>query len=165
MDFLAEANVKKIIATKPCDIFLQSDKVIKIDESNSFLIYELKKSKKLVDFVDNPIQKPLNLEFTEIQQYISEYDLVQSNHDLDLNNFSSKDSFLKLESEKGKYLYEVEILNKNILILRISYDPRWKVYINGIEKNIIHVDYLFMGVELDSNSELVLFEFDDSIIK
>ena len=109
--------------------------------------------------------KTLNLQFTEIQQYISEYDLVQSNDDLDLNNFSSKDSFLKLESEKGKYLYEVEILNKNILILRISYDPRWKVYINGIEKNIIHVDYLFMGVELDSNSELVLFEFDDSIIK
>ena len=153
----------KIIATKPCDIFT-INKVIKIDESN-FLIYELKKSKELVDFVDNPIQKPLNLQFTEIQQYISEYDLVQSNDDLDLNNFSSKDSFLKLESEKGKYLYEVEILNKNILILRISYDPRWKVYINGIEKNIIHVDYLFMGVELDSNSELVLFEFDDSIIK
>ena len=36
---------------------------------------------------------------------------------------------------------------------------------NGVEKDIVHVDYLFMGVELDSDSKLVLFKFNDSIIR
>ena len=165
LEFLSEANVKQIIATKPCDIFLSSKQVVRIDESESFLVYELKRSKELVNFVENPIQLPLSDEFSKIEEYITKNDVVQSNHNLDLKNISPNDKFKKLSSEKSEYLFEVEVLNKNILSLRISYDPRWKVYVNGVEKDIVHVDYLFMGVELDSDSKLVLFEFNDSIIR
>ncbi len=165
LEFLSEANVKRIITTKPCDIFLSSKQVVRIDESESFLVYELKRSRELVDFVKNPIQRPLSDEFSKIEDYIIKNDLVQSNNKIDLENISPNDKFKKLISDKSEYLFEVEVLNNNILSLRISYDPRWKVYVNGIEKEIIHVDYLFMGVILDSDSELVLFKFDDSIIR
>ena len=49
-------------------MFLSSKQVVRIDESESFLVYELK-SKELVNFVENPIQLPLSDEFSKIEEY------------------------------------------------------------------------------------------------
>jgi len=86
------------------------------------------------------------------------------------NDFIGNEKHVPVESFKGevkilKYLANcVEITtdgnDSSFLVLADNYYPGWKVSVNGIEKNIIRVNYNLRGVILPRGENKVQFSFE-----
>ncbi len=96
--------------------------------------------------------------------------ITEGEYDKAQKDFIGNEKNVPVESFKGevkilKYLANrVEITtdgnDSSFLVLADNYYPGWKVSVNGIEKNIIRVNYNLRGVILPRGENRVQFNFE-----
>ncbi len=59
----------------------------------------------------------------------------------------------------SKIRLDVSLNQKGVLVLADSYDPGWKVYVDGIEDKILRANYFFRGVALQPGEHQVEFRY------
>lgn len=91
---------------------------------------------------------------------------IMVNRDVDFN-----DNDLKEINDRGSYSvdlleyannlrkYKVDTSEYGILLLTEMYDPGWRVYINGVEKELLNVDYTNLGVVVPKGSHEVVLKY------
>lgn len=64
----------------------------------------------------------------------------------------------------GKFEFHVTNSNTALLVLQQNYYPNWKVFVNGVKKEIEPVNITFMGVKLTPGTNKVIFEYSAPLI-
>ncbi len=60
----------------------------------------------------------------------------------------------------NKVTIEIETASAGVLVLHDPYYPGWKVRVDGQEKDLLHANLLFRGVEVQKGKSLVEFSFE-----
>ena len=94
---------------------------------------------------------------------VSEYeraqdDFFEGEESVPLNAFKGSAKILKYTANGVEI--ETECNDSSFLVLADNYYPGWKVYVNGIEKNVLRVNYNFRGVILPKGENKVRFSYE-----
>ncbi|MEO5328921.1 MAG: YfhO family protein [Magnetococcus sp. THC-1_WYH] len=56
-------------------------------------------------------------------------------------------------------IVDTEAKQASILILTDNYDPNWRAWVDGVEKKLFPVDYLYRGIELDPGKHHIVMKY------
>lgn len=85
-------------------------------------------------------------------------DSVRNGEDSPLEEYTTYEKILKYSSNCVEIATQGN--DSSFLVLADNYYPGWKVYVNGIEKNILRVNYNLRGVIVPRGQNKVKFSYD-----
>ncbi len=187
LNLLSLANVKYILATRPINepnlkliskpiIFFQKgfslDKLLSNLKQNftgkDLLIYENKTvlpraffTRKIRFFKDkDKLLKEMSMASLETLRdtvYLDEKD----NKEVLNNNLEFNDASVEVvEYSPDQIRLSVSIDGIGILVISNSYNPFWKVYVDGKEKKLFPADHTFWGVVVEKGEKEIIFRYE-----
>lgn len=156
--FLRLSNVKYIISSE--DLGKNADlknHIIKINAN----VYEVKDSLprawiigQLIPIKKNSINELLNPSFDPATSAFTKGNIV---YKYDSPYFKKIDTINR--KKNGNISIELTADAPGVLVVAESSYPKWTVFVDGVEKKILYLNFLFMGVEVDKGKHKVLFKY------
>jgi len=139
------------------DILINDPSLILLNETNKYFIYENINVLPRAFLLSN--ETKCNRTFKSSLNYIvkDDYLLNLSNYCLypiNISNYSINEVVLSLNTS-----------NKGFVVLTDTYYPGWKVYINENETQIMKYSNIFRAVEINQNTEEILFSYEPESFK
>jgi len=163
-------NVKYIISSfslKDKDFNLVQGGKVKIYEnlgalpraylvSKAIMLKDDKKVLKTIQEIDFNLQESILITNREYKR--AQDDFLKGQENIPLGDFKGNAKILKYTANLVEI--ETEGNDSSFLVLADNYYPGWKVYVNGIKKNILRVNYNLRGVIVPRGKNKVQFIFD-----
>ena len=119
---------------------------------------------KVFDQIEDPYMKERRSDIEHVGQLILRNLVGEQIKNLDEYNHNSvytdNSSCQIKEYNMNNVIITADMKNPGFLILTDTYYPGWKVYVDGVEKEILIADYLFRSVFLEKGSHKVEFIYD-----
>lgn len=168
-EVLGLLNVKYLISPfglSDMDFKLIKDGDVKIYENQSVLPRVRLVPKAIVLKSDEEVLKTiqeLNLSPSESilinkEEYNKAQDDFEGGENVPLHAFKGSAKILKYSENRVEI--ETECNDSSFLVLADNHYPGWKVYVNGIKKNVLRVNYNMRGVILPKGDNKVEFSYE-----
>ena len=170
MDLL---GVRYILSPTYLDTSIMSNNLEKITEYQDMfsaaVLYELKGYRNKYEFVKNMyVANDYNDALSRLKipyfNLANEVVLLDYTNKSISNNTNSIHTVEILEYTDSKISFNVKTPDDGVLVSKERFDNNWKVFVNGIEKDLLKANILFRGVYLEAGDNNVEFIFSPSMI-